>query len=196
VGIAVLFFFASFGILAGPGGNNLPWQLKLPIFLGTLAMITIVPFMPQLSRAIFGENSWIARQINRSSARVYWQDKDLIVSSIVLSVILQIIIVLCHITIGFALGLRQIPLWYYFVFYPSVAVLGFITPSFNGIGIREWAYTYFLTLAGVDRSHALTYAIIWLGLTTLSSLVGGIVYIAGHFTFSKAEAEQLRHEAL
>ena len=136
------------------------------------------------------------RQINRSSARVYWQDKDLIVSSIVLSVILQIIIVLCHITIGFALGLRQIPLWYYFVFYPSVAVLGFITPSFNGIGIREWAYTYFLTLAGVDRSHALTYAIIWLGLTTLSSLVGGIVYIAGHFTFSKAEAEQLRHEAL
>ncbi len=72
------------------------------------------------------------------------------------------------------------PLWYYFVFYPSVAVLGFVTPSFNGIGIREWAYTYFLLLVGVDRAYALTYALMWLGLTTFSSVFGGLVYILSH----------------
>jgi uncharacterized membrane protein YbhN (UPF0104 family) len=108
--------------------------------------------------------------------------------------VLQIVLVTVHILVGYSLGLTSIPLWYYFVFYPSVAVLGFITPSFNGIGIREWAYTYFLTMSGIDRSHALTYAIMWLGLTTCSSLFGGIVYVAGHFKINKEEAEKLQFE--
>ncbi|HIA54480.1 MAG TPA: hypothetical protein EYN91_20740, partial [Candidatus Melainabacteria bacterium] len=125
--------------------------------------------------------------------KVYWHDRKLVLSALFLSVVLQLVIVLCHLTIGLALGLTQIPIWYYFVFYPCVAVLGFVTPSFNGIGIREWAYTYFLTFIGVDNSHALTYAMMWLALTTLSSLVGGIVYFAGHLQISKEEREEFEH---
>ena len=75
-------------------------------------------------------------------------------------------------------------------------MLGFVTPSFNGIGIREWAYTYFLTLTGVDKAHALTYAIMWLGLNTLSSLVGGLVYLLGHFKISNQEKELFESQAL
>src|SRR3990167_1726521 len=106
------------------------------------------------------------------------------------------VMVCCYISIGLSPWLTNVPLWYYFVFYPSVAILGFITPSFNGIGIREWAYTYFLTLVGVDRAHALTFAIMWLGLITVSSLVGGIVYVAGHFKISDAEMEKIEHQPL
>lgn len=188
VGIAVLFLFATAGIALGPGGGDLPWQLRAPIFLGTLAILVLVPAFPALCRLIFKESPLIERFLN-SKAQVYWTDKRLIGEALLLSVGMQIIMVGCHIAIGLSLGLSNVPLWYYFVFYPSVAVLGFITPSFNGIGIREWAYTYFLTLAGVDRSHALTYAIIWLGLISFSSLVGGIVYIAGHFQIPREEPE-------
>ncbi|MBL8082183.1 MAG: flippase-like domain-containing protein [Candidatus Obscuribacter sp.] len=191
VGIAVLFLFASVGILVGPGGGGLPIQLKLPIWLGTLAIFSIVPFMPQLTRRFLGEYNWIARQFNNSCAQAYWNNKGLILTTVFLSIIMQIVVVACHVLIGMALGLNDIPLWYYFVFYPSVAVLGFITPSFNGIGIREWAYTYFLTMAGVDNAHALTYAIMWLGLSTLSSLVGGLVYLLGHFQKPKEESEMM-----
>jgi hypothetical protein len=196
VGISVLFLFASTGLLLGPGGSGLPWELKLPVFAGTIAVFGLVPLAPLLTRLVLGSKNWITRQFNDSAAQIYWQDRTMILFCLLLSVALQIVIVGCHIAIGYALGLTQIPLWYYFVFYPSVAVLGFITPSFNGIGIREWAYTYFLVLAGIDRASALTYAIMWLGLTTLASLIGGIVYLAGHFTFSKAEAEELRHQAI
>lgn len=195
-GISILFLFASVGILFGPGGAKLPWQLRLPIFVGGLGCFVVLPALPYLVKRILGKDSWLSRRINDSVAKVYWHDQSLIIMCLLLSVILQVVIVLCHISIGFALGLYQVPIWYYFVFYPSVAVLGFITPSFNGIGIREWAYTYFLVLMGVDRASAITYAIIWLGLNTFTSLVGGMVYLAGHFTFSKAEAEELRHEAL
>ncbi|MBS1990756.1 MAG: flippase-like domain-containing protein [Cyanobacteria bacterium SZAS LIN-3] len=191
VGIAVLFLFATTGILLGPGGGGLPLELKLPIIAGTLFVFGLVPFAPQLSVKFLGENNIITRQINKSPARVYWSNKGLMATAIGLSVVMQIVIVAVHVAIGMALGLHDIPLWYYFVFYPSVAVLGFVTPSFNGIGIREWAYTYFLTMAGVDRAHALTYAIMWLGLTTVASLVGGLVYILGHFQISKEEQDHM-----
>jgi uncharacterized membrane protein YbhN (UPF0104 family) len=191
VGIAVLFLFATAGIIFGPGGGGLPFQLKLPILAGTLFVFGLVPFAPQLSERILGKNNFIARQINNSPASVYWSDKGLMATAIVLSILMQVVIVAVHMAIGFALGLTDIPFWYYFVFYPSVAVLGFVTPSFNGIGIREWAYTYFLMLAGVDRNHALTYAIMWLGLTTVASLVGGLVYILGHFKISKEEQDHM-----
>ncbi len=195
VGIAVLFMFASLGLLLGPGGSEMAWALKAPIFLGTIGIFGVLPFMPKLTKKILGEHNFITKKFNDSSAKVYWQDRNLIGVSLGLSVLMQVVVVTVHILIGCALGLTSIPLWYYFVFYPSVAVLGFITPSFNGIGIREWAYTYFLTMVGIDNSHALTYAIMWLSLTTLTSLFGGIVYVAGHFKISKEEAERLQSQA-
>ena len=197
VGIAILFLFASLGILFGPGGSDLPWQLKMPIFLGTLGVFVAVPLAPAISKRILGPDHWITHRFNNSTAQIYWHDRKLILAALLQSLVLQIIIVICHVLIGWSLGLSTVPLWYYFVFYPSVAVLGFITPSFNGIGVREGAYTYFLMLpvAGVDKAHAFTYALMWLGMNTGISLVGGLVYMAGHFKFSQEEVEKLQHQA-
>ncbi len=181
MGLAVLLLFATFGILFGPGGNGLPIQFKVPIFILTAGMFLVLPFLPQLCTRFLGENNWVSRKLNHSSAKTYWQDRKLTAMTLSLSLVSQIIMVACHIAVGLALGLDHIPLWYYFVFYPLVAVLGFVTPSVNGIGVREWAYTYFLTIMNVNQSLALTYALIWLGLTTLGSVVGGIVYVAGRF---------------
>jgi uncharacterized membrane protein YbhN (UPF0104 family) len=198
VGIAVLFMFATLGILFGPGASGLPGAMKLPIFAGTFGVFCVVPLMPLLSRKLLGQEHWLTQKFNNSSATIFWTNKKLIVMALLQSVLLQAIIVGCHILIGWSLGLWSVPLWYYFIFYPAVAVLGFITPSFNGIGVREGAYTYFLMLpvAGVDKSHAFTFAVIWLGLNTFISLVGGLVYLAGHFHFSQEEAEKLQHEAI
>jgi uncharacterized membrane protein YbhN (UPF0104 family) len=177
-GIAVLFASATIGICLSPGARELPWQLKWPVFVGALGLFCIMPFMPALTRRVLGDSHWITRQFNNSSAQVFWKDKRLVMATLSWSLVTQLIMVLCHIGVAAALGIAdKLPLWYYFVFYPCVAVLGFVTPSFNGIGIREWAYTYFLVLMHVDRATALTYALMWLALTTLLSLVGGMVYV-------------------
>ncbi len=181
MGLAMLLLFATAGITFGPGANGLPLQLKLPVFLLTLAMFCLIPFLPSISKRILGEHNWLSRKLNHGTATVFWQDKGLICMSLFLSLVSQVMFVMAHIGVGLALGLDKIPLWYYFVFFPSVAVLGFVTPSVNGIGVREWAYCYFLSLMGVDRSVGLAFALILFGLTTISSLVGGIVYMAGHF---------------
>lgn len=176
-GIAVLFATATLGILLGPGARELPWQLKWPIYFGTFGLFVVMPFMPLLTRKVLGDSNWIARQFNNERSQIFWKDRKLVLAALGWSCVTQFLIVVCHFGVGLALGLDKIPLWYYFVFYPCVAVLGFVTPSFNGIGIREWAYTYFLMLSGVDRTSALTYALMWLALTTLLSLVGGVVYV-------------------
>ncbi len=194
MGIAVLFLFASLGLLFGPGGSQLPVSLKIPVYAGTILIFLVLPFVPYLAKTILGPDNWVTKQLHHPALQTYQREKNLIFVSLVLSVVLQIIIVICHIIIGLALGLNKVPMWYYFVFYPSVAVLGFITPSFNGIGVREGAYTYFLSLVGVDRSLGLTYAIVWLGLITTNSLVGGLVYMAGHFHFSAKEAQEVEEE--
>ena len=196
IGISVLFAFAAGGILLGPGGVGLPWQLKAPILGGTLALFGVMPFMPALTTKLLGPQNKITQRFNNSVVQAYWRDRGLIGMALFLSVAMQLVIVLCHIAIGLALGLQNIPFWYYFIFYPSVAVLGFVTPSFNGVGIREWAYTYFLTMAGVDQTHAVTYAIMWLGLNTFNALFGGIVYAAGHLQISKEEAEKLQYDTI
>lgn len=179
-GLAVLFLTATVGLLLSPDAASLPWQLKWPVFAGTFGTFVVLPLMPWLCLKVLGERNWLSRQLNQSAATVFWRDRGLIPVSLVWSFLSQLVLVACHIGVGWCLGLKEIPLWYYFVFYPSVAVLGFVTPSFNGIGIREWSYIYFLSLVGVDRDHALTYALIWLGLTTFGSVFGGLVYIASH----------------
>ncbi|HEY9791988.1 MAG TPA: lysylphosphatidylglycerol synthase transmembrane domain-containing protein [Candidatus Obscuribacterales bacterium] len=177
-GIAILFASASVGILLSPGARDMPWQLKLPIFAGSIGLFVVMPFMPMLTRRLLGQSNWITRQFNNSNAQIFWQDKRLVAASLGWSILSQLIFVACHVGVALALGVAsQIPIWYYFVFYPCVAVLGFVTPSFNGIGIREWAYSYFLVMMKVDHSIALTYALLWLLLTTLMSLVGGVVYV-------------------
>jgi uncharacterized membrane protein YbhN (UPF0104 family) len=191
LGISILFLMATAGILLGPGGSGLPWELKWPIFAGTLFVFCFLPLMPWFCKTFLGESNWITKQLTKSPAAVYWQSPGLIFVCLIWSLLLQVLIVGCHIAIGWALGLNQVPIWYYFVFYPSVAVLGFITPSFNGIGIREWAYTYFLKLMGVDNDHGVTYAIMWLGLITFSSLVGGLVYLLGHFQKPPEQIENM-----
>ena len=194
MGLAVLFLFASLALLFGPGGNQLPWSLKVPIFAGTIFIFFVLPLVPYLAKYILGPDNWVTKQLHHPALQIYQREKGLIFNSLLLSLLLQVIIVICHIIIGLALGLNKVPFWYYFVFYPCVAVLGFVTPSFNGIGVREWAYTYFLSLMGVDRSLGLTYAIIWLSLITLTSLLGGLVYMAGHFHFTAKEAKEVEDE--
>jgi uncharacterized membrane protein YbhN (UPF0104 family) len=196
VGISVLFAFATGGILFGPGAMGMPWQLKAPILGGTVALFGLLPFMPALTTKILGPNNKITQRLNSSVVQAYWHDRSLIGVSLLLSVVLQLVVVLCHVLIGLALGFQNVPLWYYFVFYPCVAVLGFITPSFNGVGIREWAYTYFLTMMGVDQTRAVTFAVIWLGLITFNALFGGVVYALGHLQINKEEADKLQYDTI
>jgi uncharacterized membrane protein YbhN (UPF0104 family) len=93
-----------------------------------------------------------------------------------LSFIFQFINIFVNIIIGAALNV-SIPFFYYYVAMPIIALLAAVPISFNGIGVRENAYVFFLGLVGIDKSVAFSFALLWLFIVVVSSLIGGPIYI-------------------
>ena len=102
------------------------------------------------------------------------------VKILALSVLLQIMVILCHFFIARSLNIH-IPLSYYFVFYPLTTLAGFMIPSLNGLGIREGAYIYFLSKISINSDQGLAFSLGWLVILLFTSIIGGIVYLFGDF---------------
>jgi len=84
-----------------------------------------------------------------------------------------------------AIGLRTQHGWIdYMVFIPAIGLIGMIPLSVNGAGWREWSYILlFQSVAiGVSADHAkhqaATLSLLWLGVMVVTSLPGGIIYVA------------------
>ncbi len=179
IGIATILLFGIVGLLCSPTASALPLEIRLPIFFLAAAIFFVSPFLPQASKRMLGESNWLSKKLNQSTISEYWKSNTTMIRAFHLSIIVQILAMIAHVLIGLSLGIsfEVVPLSYYFVLYSLVAVISFITPSVNGIGVREWSYTYLLAAVHVDRSIALTYSLVWLTLSTLCNLLGGLVYL-------------------
>ncbi|MDI6783586.1 MAG: lysylphosphatidylglycerol synthase transmembrane domain-containing protein [bacterium] len=96
---------------------------------------------------------------------------------ILLSFVFQLLNIFVNIIIGAALHVTTVPLSYYYVAMPIIALLAAIPISFNGMGVREGAYVFFLGLVGIDESVAFSFALLWLFIVIVSSLLGGPLFI-------------------
>lgn len=78
-----------------------------------------------------------------------------------------------------AIGLKTQHGWIdYMVFIPAIGLIGMIPLSVNGAGWREASYILFFQSVGAEAHQAATLSLLWLGLIVVTSLPGGIIYIA------------------
>jgi uncharacterized membrane protein YbhN (UPF0104 family) len=71
------------------------------------------------------------------------------------------------------------PLLFYFAAFPLVAIPTILPISFNGIGIREGGFIYFLGLKGISAEKALTLSLSVFAIHVAAGLLGGIAYSFG-----------------
>jgi len=90
-----------------------------------------------------------------------------------LSILFHLMLIAIHIIIGWDLNLK-ISWSYYLVLYPATAILSSLPVSLNGIGIREWAYIFFLGMAGINSSVAFVFALYWGFLMLTTGLIGSV----------------------
>ncbi len=102
-------------------------------------------------------------------------DKTLIKITAV-SVLFHFMVLTIHIIIGWDLNLN-ISWSYYLVLYPATAILTSLPISLNGMGIREWAYIFFLGLVGITSSAAFIFALYWSVLMLVTGLIGALFLI-------------------
>jgi len=98
-----------------------------------------------------------------------------------------------HVMVAQALGLR-IPLTYFFLFVPLVAVIVSLPISLNGIGLREGAGVLLFGLIGVDRMHAFSLQFTTYLVAVAVSLIGGVVFLA-RIPRRRAVARQIRRSS-
>lgn len=104
----------------------------------------------------------------------------LLLSTGVLSLVIQLANVVVVALIGEALGLT-VPLGYYGVLVPVVTLLTLVPVSVNGMGVREGATVVLLAALGVAAAPALGLALLWFAAFAVPSLVGVFPYILGRF---------------
>lgn len=111
---------------------------------------------------------------------IFWSRRGLLVSTTLLSVVVQAANVVLVWLIGHALG-APVPAAYYAVLVPVVTLLTLLPVSLNGMGVREGAMVLLLAPFGITEGTALSLAFLWFLTFTAVSLLGVGFYLFGGF---------------
>ncbi|MFH1245616.1 MAG: lysylphosphatidylglycerol synthase transmembrane domain-containing protein [Candidatus Omnitrophota bacterium] len=59
---------------------------------------------------------------------------------------------------------------------PLIAVLCMLPITMNGLGLREWGFIFFFS-PGIGNTAAFSLSLLYLGVSLLTSIVGGVIYL-------------------
>jgi uncharacterized protein (TIRG00374 family) len=93
------------------------------------------------------------------------------------SLVFNISLITMNYLLGLSLGAR-ISIWYYFLFVPITSIVTILPVSFAGLGVREGAYVFLFTQAGMPRETALSLSLLVYVISIFTpGLIGGIIYV-------------------
>lgn len=99
--------------------------------------------------------------------------------ALIISLGVQVGCAVVNILAASAIGLQTQHGWIdYMVFIPAIGLIGMIPLSVNGAGWREASYILLFQSVGAEVHQAATLSLLWLGIMVVTSLPGGIIYIA------------------
>ena len=108
------------------------------------------------------------------------------------ALVVQVMRIGVHVLVARALGLH-VPVAYFFLFVPLLAVIISFPISLNGIGLREGAGVLLFGLVGVGRAPAFAMQFTTYLVAVSVSLIGGLVFLA-RTPRRRAEAKQRRRD--
>jgi len=93
------------------------------------------------------------------------------------SLVFNILLITMNYLVGLSLGDR-VSIWYYFLFVPITSIVTMLPVSFAGLGVREGAYVFLFTQAGMPRETALSLSLLVYVVSILApGLIGGVIYV-------------------
>lgn len=112
----------------------------------------------------------------RIAIRDFIFHKDIFIKTLFLSLIVQGIGVFVVYLLAKSINI-DIPISYHFIFIPIISVISMIPVSFSGVGIREYSFLHFYSIAGVNEEKAVTLSLLWFVIMIITGLIGAIFYI-------------------
>jgi hypothetical protein len=175
-------------LLAAPGRMKINGVPLVPIFaliaVGFLAANLAIFYRPTynlLHRLLsLFKMKRVDDRVERlfNSVNVYRNRWGMIAATMVMSLGVQVGCAIVNLLAARAIGITEAGLADYLVFIPAIGLISMIPISVGGTGLREASYILMFSSVGVGRPQALALSILWLGVIAITSLPGGIVYIA------------------
>ncbi|MEM0952087.1 MAG: lysylphosphatidylglycerol synthase transmembrane domain-containing protein [Cyanobacteria bacterium P01_H01_bin.74] len=200
VGLIALLFLSTLVCFIPPmNQRDLSLPLQLPVIMKAAVSIDLRLILYALSSImVMGYVALWMLPLNKLTkklqaltlliqARVYWADTTLLVKSIAISLLVHMMMVIMHLLIATALGV-SVPVLYITVVYGIVSLASVLPIAFNGFGVREGVYVLLLTKIGISPQTALAFALYWVIISTVTSLLGGIVFLQGKHKASQIAA--------
>ncbi|HWP91066.1 MAG TPA: lysylphosphatidylglycerol synthase transmembrane domain-containing protein [Thermodesulfobacteriota bacterium] len=116
------------------------------------------------------------------SYRSFQDDRTTLSIFLLLSLVENLFPLLWTYSLSLAFNI-EVPLLYFFILIPIVLVLVRLPISFDGIGIQEGAFVYFLALIGVAKSEGLLLGISSHIIAVMSVLPGAVLYCVSGVNF-------------
>ncbi|MEO7435804.1 MAG: lysylphosphatidylglycerol synthase transmembrane domain-containing protein [Candidatus Binatia bacterium] len=178
-GLVILVAIGAASFLIFPRYRDLAPEFTL-MFYVTVAFgsALLVGWMlaPWLARTFLPADHKVRRFVE-TDLGPFWSDRRMLVAASTVSFFFHLVQIAAQWVVSRALGI-DVPFSYICVFHPLVSAIASIPISLSGIGLREGGYLYFLTKIGVDQPSAIAYGGLWFLVIVVSSVVGGVVFLA------------------
>ena len=112
------------------------------------------------------------------SLSVYKNSKNIVVTALLSSLVVQLIAILTQYFVFASLGV-SIPLMYAMLVLPFITLAGFFVPSLNGIGVQDALYISMFSFVGIPAEICLSASILYHMFRMFVSLIGGVLYAMG-----------------
>lgn len=156
----------------------LSWLLALGYIVANAVLLS--PYAYHLADRVIAASP-LARLRARAASlydaiEPYKRAHGAIAAALVLSFVHQGVVITVVFLCARALAI-DVPLAPFAVFVPIVSLAGMIPVSVNGLGVREALYVLLFGRVGVPSETAVSLALLYLGVTLLASLPGGVAYL-------------------
>lgn len=135
--------------------------------LAPLGILKVVPSKFLSSKSRF-------RQRIQGIANAFPRSPKVILHISALSFVFHLLQIALHLPMAYAVG-TSIPITSLLVVIPYVNIFSSLPISWQGVGLREGAYIFFLTPHYITQEQAVACGVIWLSAIVISSAMGGIL---------------------
>ena len=173
-GLAAMFLLGAGAVIIGHG--ILPHYFEHLLCVAGFFVIALLLGLPMAYKLL--SSIWPKVGKRLAVLLVFWEKPKALFAALSLSLVLQALGMGAVALLAKDMGLSP-PLLFYFAAFPLVAILTVLPISFNGIGIREGGFIYFLGLKGISTEKALTLSLSFFAIQVVAGLIGGLAYSFG-----------------
>jgi glycosyltransferase 2 family protein len=149
------------------------YLVLLPVCI--IAVVMAWYFGPSIALAVLPKGGALHRNMEQI-AQVFPRDPATISYISLISLVFHLLQIGLHQIMAAGFGI-QIPWPVLLVTIPVINILSSLPISWNGLGVRENGYVFFLAPLLLSREHAIAFGVMWLLATAISSAIGGLVLV-------------------